>query len=608
MLFQAVRKVWSKYFSNSFFRKIFWVYLGITAVTQATLFMLLTNNLVSIKYDQALIMSDQCLSTIYSFMENKINNAKSIHSRIYQQDNIWNLLEQELNVSETNSLHAYQQEELNKGIIQTAYGIDRQFNGMLFGSYLDENLYSFSFGNTNISAEKIVFKDWMKNSKKSTDMYEMISARMPNNSGNSFSIFLLTTIKSEDFSENIGCMGLYFNAMNIRQSYLEYEEYLKGTLYVLNKDGEILYDSSKNYVLDNKFPLEKLLESKNSTLSIGKNIYNVMYSSVGGYYVVNVFPLSEVWEDVKIPQRTMIIVFIIAFIVAILCNYVSTHFFAKRLKPITETMKMVRKGNLTSFPIMKKYDDEVGYIYTELLRMCASLDDHIQKEYVYKLQQKEMEMYALQAQINPHFLYNTLEAIRMKLYVKGETEVSKMIWIFSDLFRNIMKKDAIVTNREEIACLRSYLELFQFRLGDKMQFVFDIEEEIYRYATIKHILQPIVENSLVHGIEDMGTEEYPCTITIQGKKDENDIVFVISDDGCGIPEEKLREIRSKLNKDERFLDSIGIYNVSSRLRIVYGPLYRLSIDSKEGEGTSVTIKIKALKKKELEKYVQTISC
>ena len=82
--------------------------------------------------------------------------------------------------------------------------------------------------------------------------------------------------------------------------------------------------------------------------------------------------------------------------------------------------------------------------------MCSSLDDHIQKEYVYQLKQKEMELYALQAQVDPHFLYNTLESIRMSLYMKGETEASKMIRILSDMFRNIMKKDVAVSNREEI--------------------------------------------------------------------------------------------------------------------------------------------------------------
>ena len=139
-----------------------------------------------------------------------------------------------------------------------------------------------------------------------------------------------------------------------------------------------------------------------------------------------------------------------------------------------------------------------------------------------------------------------------------------------------------------------------------MQFVFQVEEEVYRYATIKYILQPIVENALVHGIEGTGTPERPCTIRISGKKEGEDIFFMVSDDGCGISEEKLAEMRRRLESDEMFQKSIGIYNVSSRLRIVYGPSYRLRIDSRKGEGTTVTVRVKAMRKRELEEYVQTV--
>ena len=96
-------------------------------------------------------------------------------------------------------------------------------------------------------------------------------------------------------------------------------------------------------------------------------------------------------------------------------------------------MEQVKTGHLTSFQIQPNSDDEIGYIYSELIKMCSSLDDHIQKEYVYQLKQKEMELYALQAQVDPHFLYNTLESIRMSLYMKGETEASKMIRILSEM-------------------------------------------------------------------------------------------------------------------------------------------------------------------------------
>lgn len=583
---------------------MFLVYLGITLATELILYVTLSHNLISIKYDQALIMSDQCILTVDTYLENKLDNAVAIHKRLYQDTVHWRNMTLELENPGNRDMDAWQQQEMRTTVINTFYGIDREFNGLMLGSYADGGIYSF--GNGDMSAEKLRFKECLEKCRAGEGLDGIVSGRMERSRGNAFSIFFLSNVKSEDFKRDIGCIGVYFSAMNIRQCYRQYEEYLKGSIYVFDRDCEMLYDSGEKYVLEKDFPLDQLLTGKSGVKTIEDQVYNVLYSSADGYYVINAFPVSAVLEDVKIPQHTMLMVFLLALIFAVLLNYLSTQIFAKRLKPITDTIKQVRDGHLTSFPIQKKYDDEVGYIYTELLRMCASLDDHIQKEYVYKLEQKEMELYALQAQIDPHFLYNTLEAIRMKLYVTGETEASKMIWILSDLFRNLMKKDAVVTNREEVNYLHSYLELFQFRLGSRMQFTFEVEDEVYRYATIKHILQPIVENALVHGIEDTGTCEHPCTITIEGRKEKEDIVFVIRDDGCGISQDKLSEIRSKLDRDELFQKSIGIYNVSSRLRIVYGSAYRLKIDSREGEGTVVTARIKAMKKRELEEYVQTV--
>lgn len=603
---RGIRKIWRKYFSRNFFRKIFLVYLVIIFAICLILFAVISHNLISIKYEQALVMSDQCLTTVNAFLNNKLDNANSVYQRLYQQKEVWEPLNRELEEPGESTLYTWQQQEIRVAVINTLYWIDRDFNGMMLGSFADGSLYQYGNGIETAAEEKQCFEAWMKKNEEGLSPGRMVSARTEKSRGNAFSLFLMFPVKSADYRENIGCLGLYFNGMKIRQSYLEYEKYLKGSLYVISREGELLYDSGEEYRLPDGLSPEDILTGQTCCKRIGKWVCNILYSGSNDYYVVNAFPVLAMLEDVKGPQRTIITVFFLALLVAAALNYASTYFFSKRLDPIMDTISQVREGKLTSFPIRKKYDDELGDIYTELIRMCASLDDYIQKEYVYRLEQKEMELYALQAQIDPHFLYNTLEAIRMKLYIKGETEASKMIWMLSDLFRSLMKKDTVVTNREEIKYLHSYLELFKLRLGSRMCYTFDVEEEVYRYATIKHILQPVVENALVHGIDGTGTQEHPCTVSIEGRKENEDIIFTVGDDGCGISEEKLKEIREKLEKDELFQKSIGIYNVSSRLRIVYGPSYRLLVESEEGKGTTVTVRIKALKKKELEEYVQTV--
>ena len=603
-VFALWKKVWSQYFSRSFFRKIFWVYLSITVLTGLILFLVFSGNLISGRYEQAQVMSDQILTTADAFLQNKMENAVSIYQRLYADREIRETILQEAGEAETDELYAFQQQEIRQSVANIIYGIDGDFNGLFLGNYESGKIWQFGSG--DITVETGFFSERLQKRGTGQHPSALVSSRNEKSPGNAFSLFWLGTIKDESYSRDIGCIGLYFNAINIKQSYKEYEEYLKGRLYVFNREGELLFDSTARYELPDDMEPETLLTQQRNGRIWGKWICNTLRSEESGYVIVNAYTLGDVWPDILGSLLSMIFIFAAALVVAVLLNYVSSRLFVRRLRPITDVIEQVKNGHLTSFPIQKKYDDEIGFIYTELLRMCVALDAHIQKEYVYRLRQKEMELYALQAQVDPHFLYNTLEAIRMKLYVKGEDEASRMIRILSELFRNIMKKDAVITNREELKYLHSYLELFQFRLGSRMQFVFQVEEEVYRYATIKYILQPIVENALVHGIEGTGTPERPCTIRISGKKEGEDIFFMVSDDGCGISEEKLAEMRRRLESDEMFQKSIGIYNVSSRLRIVYGPSYRLRIDSRKGEGTTVTVRVKAMRKRELEEYVQTV--
>lgn len=600
----GIRTIWQTYFGRSFMKKMFLTYAGITVLTGLMLFLTLGENLTTIKYDQAMIMSDQCLTVVDTYLNQKIENASSFHKRFFQQKDTWNAIMQKLEQSE-DSVSVVEQQDIRTTIFYTMYGIDDSYKGMLLVDALDGQIYHY--GNDDASIEKVCFQKWMEQEHTEEGQNRLFAVRLQENIGNVFPVFVIANVKSADYKSTIGYMAFYFNAKKIQQSYQAYEKYLKGNLYVLDENGEMLFDSKADYAMQEEISREELLIKKNGQKTIGNWICNIVYSKEYGYYVVNVFSTDEIKEDVKIPQRTMAFIVSIALLVGLVFHYMSTLLFERRLEPITETIHQVRKGNLTSFPIQKNYQDEIGDIYAELLRMCTSLDEHIQREYVYKLRQKEMELYALQTQIDPHFLYNSLEAIRMHLYMKGEQQAGRMIRILSDLFRNQMKQDNVVTNREELKYLHSYLELFEFRLGSKMQFEFDVKEEVYRYATIKHILQPIAENALVHGIEDDDRRKETYTIRIEGYLEDQDVVFVVRDDGCGIEEEQLLHIREMLRHDALFQKSIGIYNVSNRLRIVYGDSYRLQIESSKGEGTSVYVRIRAMKKKELEEYVQTIN-
>ena len=366
----------------------------------------------------------------------------------------------------------------------------------------------------------------------------------------------------------------------------------------------MLFDSRKTYDLGKAFPAPQLL-AQTGVVHYGGHIYNVLRTS-DEYTLINDIDGREIDEDVRALQISISQVMLLVIAVALALTFFATKVFSARLHAIAGTIQQVRGGKLTGFPARAQSGDEVGYIHDELLRMCEDLNGHIQREYVYALKQKEMELYALQTQINPHFLFNSLEAIRMGLHLGGDAQAARMIRILSELFRSMMSREPVVTNREEIGHIQSYLELYKYRLGERMQFVMDVGEDVYRYATLRQIIQPLVENALNHGILEIATTDKPGRIAISAWRENEDVFFSVRDDGKGIPPEALAEIKARLTEDDVFHESIGIYNVNSRLKIVYGPDYRLQIESAEGCGTTVTVRTRAMTMKELKDCVQSL--
>ena len=592
-----------KYFAGHFLNKVFLVYLMITIFSSIALLYILSENLQTLKYNETLKMSNQILTTVSSFMRNKFDAEKSIFQRFIGTTEKWDEVTKAL-MRDAEAENIDGQEEVRQDFSKIAYSIDGQFSGIY--AYSNENGNILQLGNNMNSSDYYYFETLTDSIQENKIPCRLVTSR-GNHLNNMFSVFLIDVINHpKDYTKDIGLIGISFNARNIRQSCQEFDPYMKGQIYILDGNGKIVYDSKAEY-LEEKIPFERL-ENKNTKFMLGDRIYNSIYNEHHEYYVVNLIPMEEIRQDVAILQESIFRIMIIVILLSLVLTFFSTRYFSARLRTIKLTIDQVKNGKLSGFHEEKQVRDEVGYIYRELIDMCATLEEYINKEYVYQLRQKEMELYALQAQINPHFLYNTLESIRMNLYVKGEKEASKMIYILSEMFRNIMKKGAVVSVREEIDYVNSYLELYRFRYGIRMKYEVEAEDVACSYATIKHILQPIIENALIHGIQDSGTASEPASILIKACQEGEDIIFTVEDDGCGITEARLTEIRSKLAGDDMFQESVGIYNVNNRLRIVYGENYRLQIESREGAGTRVTVRIIAMRKKELEDYVRGLNC
>lgn len=264
-----------------------------------------------------------------------------------------------------------------------------------------------------------------------------------------------------------------------------------------------------------------------------------------------------------------------------------------RTDMILTAMEEVKAGNLNVHIPIDNERDEVSYISNHFNQMCAELDKYINKSYLAEINQKKAEMIALQNQINPHFLYNTLECIRMKALCNGDKDVGKMLYNLSFLFRKQVKDKDLITLQSELEYCTRYMEIFKFRYHEKFDFKINCPEELFDNEMIKFTIQPLIENYFVHGIR---LEEDNNFVEINVMKENEDIKIIIDDNGKGISEEKLAEITQNISKgvDIKMVDqSIGIINAQTRIVGTYGERYGIKLENNSiGARVIITIPCK----------------
>ncbi len=280
--------------------------------------------------------------------------------------------------------------------------------------------------------------------------------------------------------------------------------------------------------------------------------------------------------------------------VSVVIGEIGIHFYLsgimRRLNAIVDGMENVKTGDLnTRIPCGEK-EDELDIIADNFNRMCEDLDAYIKKSYLAEIEQKNAEMAALQSQINPHFLYNTLEAIRMKAICNGDREVGRMLYSMAAMFQSQLKAADVIVLAQELHYSKKYMELFEFRYHDKFRWEVNCEERFLQVPIIKFVIQPVLENYFAHGIRlESDTNFVSLTVRENGAFMEIDV----TDNGRGMTEEQ-REAKNEALEADEFDShkSMGLANVNRRLRAVYGPECGLMLRPGIDGGLTVTIRFR----------------
>lgn len=259
-----------------------------------------------------------------------------------------------------------------------------------------------------------------------------------------------------------------------------------------------------------------------------------------------------------------------------------------RLGNLLGVMEEVKGGNLDIRIQSRKQKDELDIIGDHLNAMCGDLKSYIEKSYLAEIAQKNAEMEAMQSQINPHFLYNTLEAIRMKAITNGDREVGKMLYGLAVIFRSQIKEAKIITIAKELYYCKKYMELYEFRHQNRFHFEIECPDELMERPILKFVVQPIIENYFVHGIRQ---EDEDNLLKIRVEEAEDSICIWVDDNGGGMTKEAIRRKNKELSGKQYSGDSIGIRNVQVRIKAEFGDAYGVTLMGKEERGLLVRITI-----------------
>lgn len=289
-----------------------------------------------------------------------------------------------------------------------------------------------------------------------------------------------------------------------------------------------------------------------------------------------------------IDRVNMYILFITIFLFVI-GGIVSIYVSLKVINPVARLrarMKSFGKGNLSVSPIRTKAGDEIWELENTFNKMVKDINDLIERNNREKEKQREMELTALQAQINPHFLYNTLDAIGWIAKLKRQQDIELLVMSLARFFRlSLHKGDKFITVEEEINLVQSFVQIEQMRFPDKFDVVYHIQEEMKPLKILKIVLQPLVENAIKHGI---GQKRGKGLIQVTGSMMGNELVFEVVDDGIGFDS---RKVDSDPEGRNILRSGYGIRNVDDRIKLEYGEPFGLQIESTIGKGTKVIVRL-----------------
>lgn len=413
-------------------------------------------------------------------------------------------------------------------------------------------------------------------------------------------LFLLKSIKNpDDLSEDIGFLRIDFRK-SIIQDIIDKINPLDDVFsFVINSDNKIIASSRdlKDLYDNSSIDLELIksaaqFSNQLTTFDDGKFYLQSAAIDKTDWYMVNVLPKSSILSTIKTQRNYLFIIVILTIIMAIILAAYLVKVINKRLFQVIDGMRQVPNGQLSNY-IENDSSDEVGELIDNYNYMISKMSILVDEQYKLGKEVKNAELKALQSQINPHFLYNTLDMINWMAHKNMNKEISIAVKNLAKFYKlSLNKGKDIVTIKDEVEHSKLYVNLQNMRYDNRITLITKLDESLMNCSIPKITFQPIIENSINHGILGRGMEN--GSILISGYISQNNLIIQISDDGIGIEKEVLPLILKENNLQTKG-SGYGLKNINQRIKLLYGESYGLSFTSNYGFGTTVEITLPVIR-------------
>jgi len=456
------------------------------------------------------------------------------------------------------------------------------------------NKYFFQGSISDISIYLITNFDKILNDDSKAEKWHRVDLLIANNEGvviNTKELFVYTQrINDRDFIQ-LGTFVLFVHVNDFSRLLKDriFDEWVN--VSAVDSDGNLVFSRYSNSNVLDMLP-ENFDYKKDASTIFHKEgvkyLAAVSYVPEMDWYIIGLSSLNEVRYSEYPLFFTTLIVLVFGITVCVMLTIVFSRRLTGPLKKIADGMIAVTQNGIertrANTPVYGIYElDKIEDCFDSMVK---AVQEHINREYKAKIDKEAAQYRALQAQINPHFLYNTLETINGLLILSGNSEASKLVVNLGELLRHSIRETGdLVTIESEVWQIERYLYIFKVRLGERLSYTIDLEPNLSCCLIPKFIIQPIVENAVIHGVEKVS---YPVAIHICICTLEGDLVVTVSDNGFGIKDNFKAAISVTTSKDS---NSIGISNVISRIHLLYGERYGLKIESIQSGGTKVTIRL-----------------